>query len=70
MAALLARRARRPARPFVVLVALVLIAFAANPVIAADQTLTVIALELEHLVAAAIALVCLLPPLRAVERPR
>ncbi len=34
----------------------------------ADQVLTVVALELEHLAAAAVALALLLPPLRARER--
>lgn len=68
VAALLARRTARPARWFTVLVVVVLLVMAPNPVLAADQALTVVALELEHLVAAGAALGLLLPALRARER--
>lgn len=67
-AELLARRSRRPARAFLALVAVVLVLMAVNPLVAAEQPLTVVALEVEHLVAAAAALVFLLPPLRARQR--
>ena len=70
VAALLARFVSRPARVFVVLVVVVLVLFAANPVLAADQVLTVVALEVEHLVAAAAALAVLLPVLRIHEGRR
>ena len=65
VAALLAARTRRPARLFVAAVVVVLVVMAVTPVLAADQLLTVVALEVEHLVAAAVALAVLLPPLRA-----
>jgi hypothetical protein len=68
VAAVLARFARRPSRAFLILTAAVLIVTAANPVLAADQALTVVALELEHLAVAAVALFLLLPPLRARDR--
>ena len=67
-AAGLARFTRRPARAFLILTAVVLVLTAANPVLAADQTLTVVALELEHLAVATVALWLLLPPLRARDR--
>ena len=67
VAALLARSTERPARWFVVAVVVVLVLFAANPVLSAEQVLTVVALEVEHLVAAAAALALLLPGLRARE---
>lgn len=41
---------------------------AVNPLLAADQALTVVALELEHVAVAAVALFFLLPPLRARDR--
>jgi hypothetical protein len=66
LAVLLARYAPRRAVPvFLALVVLALLVTAPNPVVAADQTLTVVALEVEHLVAAGVALLLLLPPLRA-----
>lgn len=68
VAAALAARTRRPARLFSVLVLVALVVMAPNPVLAADQALTVVALELEHLVAAAVALGVLLPALRGRER--
>ena len=67
VATLLAARTRRPAPLFLAAVAVVLVVMAVNPVLAADQALTVVALEVEHLVAAAVALAALLPPLRAGE---
>lgn len=68
VAALLTRRAARPDRWFTGTVVLALVVFAANPVLAADQLLTVVALEVEHLVAAAAALAVLLPVLRTRAR--
>lgn len=68
VAALLARRAARPDRAFLVAVVVVLVVMGVNPVLAADQLLTVVALEVEHLAAAAVALAALLPPLRAARR--
>lgn len=68
VAAVLARTAKRPSRAFVVVTVAVLALTAANPVVAADSALTVVALELEHLVVAAVALLVLLPPLRARDR--
>ena len=70
MAALLARFTARPARWFVVAVVVVLVLFALNPLLSADQVLTVVALEVEHLVAAAAALALLLPVLRGRGRGR
>lgn len=68
VAAVLARTAKRPSRAFVVVTVAVLALTAANPVVAADSALTIVALELEHLVVAAVALLVLLPPLRARDR--
>lgn len=68
VAALLPRWTQRPSRVFLVLAAIVLVVTAINPVLAADQVLTIIALELEHLAVAAVALAALLPPLRARDR--
>lgn len=64
LAALLARWTARPARWFVLAVGLAVLVMAPNPVLAADEAATVVALELEHLVVAAVALAVLLPPLR------
>ena len=63
VAALVARRTRAPVRTFLLLVVLGLVLFAVNPVLAADQARTVVALEVEHLAAAAGALL-VLPALR------
>lgn len=64
----LARVTARPSRAFLLATVVVLVLMAANPVLAADQALTVVALEVEHLVVAAVALWFLLPPLRARDR--
>ena len=68
VAVLLSRLTRRPARAFLVLAGVVFALMAVNPLLAADQALTVVALEVEHLAVAAVALALLLPPLRARER--
>lgn len=68
LAALLARTTRRPSRLFLVAAAVVVALMAVNPVLAADQALTVVALEVEHLAVAAVALALLLPPLRTRDR--
>lgn len=65
VAALLPRLTRRPSRVFLVLAAVVFAVMAVNPLLAADQLLTVVALELEHVAVAVVALAALLPPLRA-----
>ena len=64
----LARFTRRPSRAFLILTAVVLVLTAINPVLAAAQTLTIIALEVEHLTVAAVALSLVLPALRARDR--
>jgi hypothetical protein len=64
LAALLARVTARPARWFTGVVAGAVVLMAANPLLAADQALTVVALELEHLVVAGAALALLRPALR------
>jgi ABC-type Fe3+ transport system permease subunit len=68
VAALLARTTRRPSRWFLIAAVVVLALMAVNPVLAADQVLTVVALEVMHLAVAAVALALLLPPLRARDR--
>jgi hypothetical protein len=68
VAALLPRLTRRPSRVFLVLAVVVFALMFLNPLMAADQALTVVALELEHLAVLAVALVFLLPPLRARDR--
>lgn len=68
VAALLPRLTRRPSRVFLVLAAVVFALMLVNPLLAADQALTVVALELEHVAVAAVALFFLLPPLRARDR--
>lgn len=65
---LLLRRARWPDRAFLVVVAVVLAVFAINPFLAADQGLTVIALQAEHFAAAIPAVLALLPVLRGARR--
>ena len=68
VAAVVARLAARPSRVFLGAVLVVLAVMAVNPLLAADQALTVLALELEHLAVAAVAVLLLLPPLRARDR--
>lgn len=68
VAALLPRLTRRPSRLFLVLAAVVFALMFVNPLMAADQALTVVALELEHVAVAAVALFFLFPPLRARDR--
>jgi hypothetical protein len=60
---LIARRSARPQRLVLVLVAVGVLLFAANPVLAADQTLTVVALEVMHLAVAGAFLAVVLPAL-------
>lgn len=69
--AVAARRSSRPQRLVVVLVVVGLVLFAANPVVAADQPLTVVALEVMHLAVAGAFLAVVLPALarRSTERP-
>ncbi len=65
LAALLVRFVpRRAVVVLLVVCAVVLVAFAANPVVAADQVLTVVALEVEHLVVAGVYLALVLPAVR------
>jgi hypothetical protein len=66
--ALVVRRTRRPARLLVGLTVLGLLLFAANPVLAADQALTVVALEVMHLAVAGAFLAVLLPVVRRSPR--
>jgi Family of unknown function (DUF6069) len=67
IAAVAARRSRRPERVVTGLALLGLVLFAVNPVVAAEQGLTVVALEVMHLAVAGAWLAVLLPALR---RPR
>jgi drug/metabolite transporter (DMT)-like permease len=64
LTALFARRSARPTRLVLVLVAVGVVLFAANPVLAADQALTVVALEVMHLAVAGAFLAVVLPALR------
>jgi Family of unknown function (DUF6069) len=57
----LARRSARPRRWVLVLVAVGVLLFAANPVLSADQALTVVALEVMHLAVAGAFLAVVLP---------
>ncbi len=63
LTAVLARRSARPERLVVVLVAAGVLLFAANPVLSADQGLTITALEVMHLAVAAAFLAVVLPAL-------
>ena len=65
-----ARRTRRPERVALALAVLGLLLFAPNPVLAADSTLTVVALEAMHVAVAAAFLGALLPALRASRTSR
>ena len=60
---LVVRRSARPARLVLVLVAVGVLLFAANPVLAADQARTVVALEVMHLAVAGAFLAAVLPAL-------
>lgn len=68
--ALAARRSRRPERTVVGLALLGLLLFAANPFLAADQGLTVVALEVMHVAVAGAFVAVLLPFTRRSSRPR
>lgn len=68
VAFLLVRKVRRPGRVFLAVVMGVLVVFAVNPLLAADQARTVVALEVEHLAAAVVALAALLPAMRPRRR--
>ena len=71
LAAATARFTARPSRWLTALVVLGLVVMAANPVLAADQALTVVALEVMHLAVAGAFLAVVLPALakrRPVER--
>ena len=61
LTAVIARRSARPQRLVLVLVAVGVLLFAANPVLAADQALTVVALEVMHLAVAGAFLAVVLP---------
>lgn len=62
--ALVARRSRRPERVVVGLAVVGVLLFAANPFLAAEQGLTILALEVMHLAVAGAFLAVLLPALR------
>jgi drug/metabolite transporter (DMT)-like permease len=68
LTAVITRRSARPERLVLVLVAVGVLLFAANPVLAADQILTVVALEVMHLAVAAAFLAVVLPVVR--RRPQ
>jgi hypothetical protein len=61
---LVARRSRRPERVVVGLAVLGLLLFAVNPFLAAEQGLTIVALEVMHLAVAGAFVAVLLPALR------
>ena len=63
LTAVIARRSARPQRWVLVLVAVGVLLFAANPVLAADQALTVVVLEVVHLAVAGAFLAVVLPSL-------
>ncbi len=63
LTALFARRSRRPERLVLGLVVVGLLLFALNPVLAAEQVLTVVALEVMHLAVAGAFLAVVLPAL-------
>ena len=67
--ALIARRSARPQRLVLVLVAVGVLLFAANPVLAAGQALTVVALEVMHLAVAGAFLAVVLPSLARGRAP-
>ena len=61
LTAVIARRSARPQRLVLVLVAVGVLLFAANPFLAADQALTIVALEVMHLAVAGAFLAVVLP---------
>lgn len=63
LTALFVRRSARPERLVLALVVVGVLLFAVNPVIAAEQTLTVVALEVMHLAVAGAFLALVLPDL-------
>lgn len=63
LAALFARRSARPGRLVLVLAAVGVLLLAVNPVLAADQVLTVVGLEVMHLAVAGAFLAVVLPAL-------
>ncbi|MGC9543979.1 DUF6069 family protein [Streptomyces sp. UG1] len=63
IALVIARRTARPGRTFVLLVALAVVVMAAGPLTSAQQGLTIAALEVLHLIAAATVLLIVLPRL-------
>ena len=65
LTALFARRSARPARLVLLLVAVGLLLFAVTPVLAAEQGLTVVALEVMHLAVAGAFLAVVLPALHS-----
>ncbi|MEU5274651.1 DUF6069 family protein [Streptomyces hygroscopicus] len=66
---LIAQRTARPARTFATIVVVAVVVLLVGPLVGADQTLTVVALEVLHLVAAAAVLLVVLPRLGATADP-
>ncbi|AQA10688.1 MULTISPECIES: DUF6069 family protein [Streptomyces] len=61
VALLIARRTARPARTFATIVTVAIVLLLVGPLVGADQALTVVALEVLHLIAAAAVLLVILP---------
>ncbi|MDP9615601.1 DUF6069 family protein [Streptomyces demainii] len=66
---LIAQRTARPARTFATIVVAAVVVLLVGPLVGADQALTVVALEVLHLVAAAAVLLVILPRLGATADP-
>ncbi|MFF5674775.1 DUF6069 family protein [Streptomyces hygroscopicus] len=66
---LIAQRTARPARTFATIVVVAVVVLLVGPLVGADQALTVVALEVLHLVAAAAVLLVVLPRLGATADP-
>lgn len=66
---LVAQRTARPARTFATIVVVAVVVLLVGPLVGADQALTVVALEVLHLVAAAAVLLVVLPRLGATADP-
>ncbi|MBW8093042.1 hypothetical protein IGW14_35015 [Streptomyces hygroscopicus subsp. hygroscopicus] len=66
---LIAQRTARPARTFATIVVAAVVVLLVGPLVGADQALTVVALEVLHLVAAAAVLLVVLPRLGATADP-
>ncbi|GLV77340.1 DUF6069 family protein [Streptomyces hygroscopicus] len=66
---LIAQRTARPARTFATIVVVAVVVLLVGPLVGADQALTVVALEVLHLVAAAAVLLVVLPRLGATAEP-